>query len=526
MKSNMSLLLKNQLLSTSSWNILKYSDDRKKKNQIIAGYFGMGFLYLLLLGYCIVMSIGYGNLGLTNAIPQMCATVVILLEFIFTVIKTNGYLFAFKEYDMVMSLPFRAYEIAGTRFIYMYIKNFLWVASISIAMMVGYAIYAPVTVLTIVIWIVLTLFLPLVPMVIAAAIGSLITAIGSGFRHKQLIQTVLTFIFMIICFSLRFIIDAIVKEDKLNDVINGTSNLTGALAKYFLPISWFEKAVFNDSILYAFLFIAVSLAVFAIFCLIIGKFYMGINSRLQSSAARKKYKMQRQKKRNVINAVVFKEFKRMVGSTIYITNACIGQVMCFAITVAAIFVNVKGLLSNLPFAGNFIGAIPILFYFMLGMLATTACSLSLEGKNYWIVQSLPIDMKTLFQGKMLFNIYITVPFMIFGCVVLGIKMSSGFFSTLVATVFGISLCLFSTAWGMRCGAKHARFDWENEVEVINQGTAVAVYLFPNMFGVMILGSALVYLSVITNVYVTLLPASAVVLLLAWLSYRSAMKCAK
>ena len=34
---------------------------------------------------------------------------------------------------------------------------------------------------------------------------------------------------------------------------------------------------------------------------------------------------------------------------------------------------------------------------------------------------------------------------------------------------------------MVCGVKHIKLEWENEVEVIKQGTAVLIYLLPNMF---------------------------------------------
>ena len=69
--------------------------------------------------------------------------------------------------------------------------------------------------------------------------------------------------------------------------------------------------------------------------------------------------------------------------------------------------------QNAPLTASMLApAIPFLAYFFIGMVATTACSPSLEGKNFWILQSLPVEMKTVYKGKMLFNIYLTVPFMI------------------------------------------------------------------------------------------------------------------
>ena len=525
MKSNLGVLLKCQLLSTSSRNILKHTDDKKKRGKIIGGYVGAAVLYLMLLGFCVAISIGFGLVGLTEAIPQMCAVLVTIMEFFFTVLKTNGYLFGFKEYDMIVSLPFRTSEIAGTRFLYMYIKNFPWVASISIAMMIGYVFFAPATVLTCVIWVVLTFLLPLIPMVVAAALGTVIAAAGSGFKHKQLVQTILTFIFLILCFSSRFIIDKIVKDKKANEIVTKISSYSDAFAKYYPPVNWFTEAVVGGSIVMAVIFTAVSVAVLVVFCVIVGKYYRRINSGLKSSVSHRAFKMRDQKMRSVRDAIVFKEFKRFTGSTLYITNAGFGQLLCIIATIAVLFVDVRGYLAAASLEKNMIGAIPVIYYFFLGMCATTACSLSLEGKNYWIIQSLPIDMKTVFKGKMLFNLYLTVPFMIAGCVVLGIKMDSGFAPTLVAMIFGVVLCLFSTAWGMRCGAKHAKFDWENEVEVIKQGTAVTVYLLPNMFGTMLLGTGLVILSVIFNVFLIFIPATVIMALLAWLAYRSAMKMA-
>lgn len=57
---------------------------------------------------------------------------------------------------------------------------------------------------------------------------------------------------------------------------------------------------------------------------------------------------------------------------------------------------------------------------------------------------------------------------------------------------GLALCTFSTVFGMVCGIRYMRLDWENEIEVIKQSTAVTVYILPNLFGTMgiIVGSVI------------------------------------
>ena len=113
------LLLRTLLRSTSLRNIYKYTKDKKKKSRIVGNFIGMFILYLLLMAYLIAMCIGYGIIGLTEAIPVMCALTISLLSFVFTLFKTNGYLFAFKEYDMLMSLPFEVNTIVKSKFLYM-----------------------------------------------------------------------------------------------------------------------------------------------------------------------------------------------------------------------------------------------------------------------------------------------------------------------------------------------------------------------------------------------------------------------
>ena len=162
-----------------------------------------------------------------------------------------------------------------------------------------------------------------------------------------------------------------------------------------------------------------------------------------------------------------------------------GQILCVVAGIAVLFVDVNKLLSKAlegaPITAEMLRpAIPFIIYFFLGMVATTAISPSLEGKNYWIVQSLPIRKRTLYFGKMLFNLYFTVPFMLFATITFSISFKASVVETILYIIMGLILCVLSTCWGLICGLKHMRLDWENEIEIVKQSTAVAVYLFPNM----------------------------------------------
>ena len=485
MKSSM-VLIKNLLLSTSQWNIYRFCRDKKKKGRIIGNFIGYAFLYLMLMAYGVFSCIGYGKMGLTEVIPMLCALTISLMAFFLTLFKTNGYLFNFKEYDMLMSLPFEAKTVAGCKFLYMYIKSLPWNLSISLAMLIGYAVYAKPGLSAMCLWLLLSFFLPVIPMLAAAFIGYIIARISAGFKKNNLIQTLLTFVIVIACFCLRFVIESLAKNGRLQETLTDLSGYLSKAGKIYPPAGWFVNSVVYLKPADIFIMTGVTLLLFELVFIPVGKAYRSINSKLKSHAAAGRFSMKEQKSRSIYNAIAFKEFRRMLGSTIYMTNAAIGELMALLLGVVILFVDVDKAVSTLtrgaPVTKEMLyPAIPLIVYFCIGMVATTAITPSLEGKNYWIVQSLPISKKTLYQGKMLFNMYLTVPFALFATVCICISAHVPVLTSVLSVILSFCLCAFSTAWGCVCGVKHMRLDWENEIEVVKQGAAVSLYILPNMF---------------------------------------------
>ena len=525
------LLLRTLLLSTSQLNIVRHSTDKKVKSRFVLVVIGMFFLYAMLMGYSIAICVGYGVYGIIDAAPVMCALVISILSFAFTMFKTNGYLFNFREYDMLMSLPFEVRTVAACKFMYMYIKSLPWYLSISVSMMIGYAFFAHPSVAVYPIWLILSLILPIIPMLIAAFIGFLIARVSSGFRKNNLVQTILTFIFVIFCFSLRYIIEYVVKDDRLGSTLEQTQKMTENASRYYLPATWFSEAINDLRISSILLIIGVSLLLFSAVFHIVGKSYRNINSAMKNHAAAKRYKMSSAKKRNIVSAIAYKEMKRMLGSTVYMVNAGIGVVLVSMVAIITLIIGFDRLImivtQNAPVDPAILRpAIPFIIYFFVGMMATTACSPSLEGKNFWILQSLPIEMKKVYQGKMLFNMWMTVPVSIFATLCMCVSAKVSVLDTVLYLVLGVSLCAFSTAWGCVCGIKHMRLDWENEVEVIKQGAAVTIYLLPNMFVVMGLTVGVVFLGLIMDHALIALVMTGIALLLAALSYLRVMALSK
>lgn len=532
MKSKRMLLLRTFLKASSSSNFLKYSKDKAKRSRVIGNLFAFGIIYAMMLGYVLMISIGLGQNGMASMIPATCAGMLIGVSFLFTLLKTNGYLYGFREYDTLISMPFTEKDIVSAKFLYMYVKSLPIVIVMSIASLIGYLIAGAGNVLTVILWLLLSLVLPILPMILASAIGAIIVRIGINFKHKKLIQTILTFIIIIPCFFLNFIIQDIAKNNKFQEVLEKTSGFFDKASKIFSTSDWFVKAVNDNNLLYALLLIAVTVVIFELFFAIVCKSYRMMNARLVQSAAGKKYKMTTQKARSMVKSIAFKEFRRMTGSTTYLVQIGMGFVLTAILGIVCIFIKGEVIVDKVTQGapvppGILIPAIPLIVYFLAGMVPSTTCSPSLEGKNYWIMQTLPIDPLVDCKGKLLFQWFLSIPISVFAVLTMSFSFGTSVVEALAGCVAIICLCMFSSLWGLSCGIRFKKLDWDNEIEVVKQSAAVTVYLLPNMFVTMGLIAGVIFLNyLLKNVILIYGVLSLVALLLGWLSWLSVRKMIK
>lgn len=528
MKNKTLLLFRTLLKSTSSLNILKTTDDKKKKGKIIGGYIGMGILYLMLIGYCLLTAIGFGYLGVLDQMADMTAIMICALSFVFTMLKAGSYLFGFREYEMLMALPFSEKTIVSSKFLYMYMKNLPWNLSISIAMLIGYGLMARPAIYVYPLWILLSLILPVIPMLAASFIGFIIARIGTAFKHWKAVQTALTFAFVFLAFSLRFILEKLFRNNEIEDVIQGLSDKTQQIGSFYPPISWFTKAVTEGKLLLAILLIAITVILFELTFSIIARSYKKMNSTMKTSASKQSFKMTTLKRRSPSQAIAEKELRRFIGSTNYFVNVGFGYILALVLGVASLFIGFDRIIGlvvqGAPVTSQMIlPAIPFVIYFLTGMAAMTTCSPSLEGKNYWILKSSPLTNRQIYLGKIMANLYLAIPAQLITTLLFCISAKASFIEMVSFMILGVVLSCFSSVFGCACGIHFMKLDWENEIEVIKQGTGVVVYMFPNMIltTVLLLGS--IFLSRVTGTVVTVLLAA---LLYAALTFVFALRVEK
>lgn len=114
---------------------------------------------------------------------------------------------------------------------------------------------------------------------------------------------------------------------------------------------------------------------------------------------------------------------------------------------------------------------------MSSMSVITAPSVSLEGKNIWIIQTMPIKLREVLKAKIALHVVITLPcaFALAVCssIVFGLNAADFICVTLSSIVF----VLLFAEWGLFLNLKMPNLNWSSETTVIKQSMPVFLTMF-------------------------------------------------
>lgn len=497
-------LLKIQLMSIFGINKMIHEQDERKKRKAV----GMGILLAFAGVMCILMSVTY-NYGILVALTLLklqsfyMPLVVVVTSFIIfftSLYKVNGVLFGFKDYDRIMTLPIKTSTIVASRIILLYLLNFAFLCVVMIPAGIIYGLMIPTTFYFWVKYLIAFFFIPLIPIIAGAVLGSIITSIISRFKKSSLIGTLLYILF--IC---GFMVFSFTGNQKMIDTFTD-ANLVDQLLQKFIGRTYplailYGKGVCDNNIGAFLIFIGLSLLGFIIFVSVLGTKFKAIHTALTSTRMRKSYQLGRLRGNTPLMALYKKEVRRYFSSTIYVVNTSIGSIFLLLFTGSLCFVDLKRMemLLEMPGLSGYVSQFaPLVVSGFLVLTTTTASSISLEGKNLWILQSLPVPVKTIFLSKLMVQCVIAVPAILIGGTILIVVLPTTFIESITILILPLIYNLFLGILGLICNLKYPKLEWNNEVEVIKQSMATIINMIGGMLSLLILIGGVVIMKGLEN----------------------------
>ena len=470
---------------TEDMNIFKIST--KKSNT-----FTKVFLPIILSIMIMSIMFSYSEMFMEVLVPIhmefVLLTLFIMVTSIMTLVegiyKSGNLLFNCRDDNLLLSLPIKKSTVLFIRVFKFYIFELLYNSIFLLPAMVCYAIHTNPNINYYVVSVIGLLLLPIIPILLSCIIGSIISYFSSKFKGKNYAQTIITMIFLLGIMYLSFN-----TNNLLSDIAKNASNINDFITKIYYPAGTFIELVNNYSFIKLSEFILVNLVLFVITIILIGKIYFNINSSIKSVKTNKKNSNYLIKTNSPLKALIKKEFNRFINSTVFVTNAGFGLVLfiigCIAIVIKYDDIIKMLMQSNIGLTIDFINNnLPILMFglicFASFMTSITSSMISLEGKSFNILKSLPVNPFIIIKSKVLAAVLIMIPFMIIGDLIIFIRFGFDLLSIILLLIASILFPLISETIGIIVNLKYPRMDAKNDTEVVKQSMSSMISVFIGM----------------------------------------------
>ena len=471
-----------KLLMCNLWGIneWRFSKNKQKKARFVLSASAILLLAVFYVAYISLFTVSYIQLGLSDIIPAYMLTVTSLLILFFTIYKSGNIIFQMKSYDLLISMPLSPTAIIVSRFFTMYISNMLLSLITFVPITVVYALYLTPDFSFYVMMLLTVFFAPLLPMTIATAVGALIIAVSARTKHKTLVSVVLTLALVAGMLALSLFGNGMTDAQLEDMVMQLSVILTEQIKRIYPPALLFSNALINKSFVWYTMFAVISAGIFVLFVWLIQFKFFDICSWLTVKETKRNYKLQSLKQNSKIKALLKREIKHYFSSSAYVINTMIGYIMMTILGVAILVMGTENL-NNLLGMPDFFSKAGAFILATAGAVASiTASSISLEGKHYWILQSLPVSNKIIINSKILLNIVIALPFYIITEICVLISCHSDLLQCIWLIVTPIIYIVFYSVTGITMNLKFPVMNWENETAVVKQSIAVMLSMLINI----------------------------------------------
>lgn len=521
-------LLKKQILEVFSW---VYFDRKNGKSRSKAGIIGYTALYLFLfifLGVFFFQMAGalckpLADAGFGWLYFALMGLIAVALGVFGSVFSTYSSLYTAKDNDLLLSLPIPPGKILMIRLLGIYLVGLMYELIIAVPTVIAYFLAVKPTVLTVMLNILTPLVLSFFVLALSCILGFLVALISSKLKSKNIVTVVLSLAFIAAYYYVYAQAYQIIQS-----ILAAPDKVGNSVKSILYPFYQMGLGAQGD-VLSFLLFTLMVAALFFVTYFVLTRSFLSI-ATANKGAVKKAYKEKAAKAASMGSALLSKEFRHFVGCPIYMLNCGLG---IFFMPIAAVAILIKGPELAEMFYGMLDDAadiLPLLAAAGICMLTTmndiTSPSVSLEGKNLWLVQSFPIPAKKVLHAKLKLHLILTVIPATLLAVCLFIAFRFTVLNAVLVLIFVLIFILMMALIGLALNLKMPNLSWTDATVPVKQSLCVTLALFGGWVIILALGgiylftmqyiTPLVYL-----IAVSVLAAAVTALLWRWIDTKGA-----
>lgn len=446
------------------------------------GMFGMLFYKM----YSPIFSAGYGWFYFS-----FMGIAAFALCFIGSVFNAQAQIFNAKDNDLLLSLPVKPFSILLSRVVSLVLLEYVFEAFVVLPAGFVWIISQPVSVVSILFFIIAVLIIPLMAISLALLFAWLLSLITARLRNKNLI----TLVFWLIFFFAYFWAFSNIQKN-IQFLIQNGMHFAAAVQKALFPAYHLGVAIERGSVVSMIIFVICALAPFILALLILSANFIKIATTNRGSA-KIKYREKALKVSGVRMAFIQKELRHFLSNPMYILNTALGGL--FMLIGAVLLVVKRDMVLSYVEQLNKTGIAlspAILVCVALSVISAlnfvSAPSISLEGKNLWIAKSLPVPSFDILISKAAMHLLVCGTPAVVSALICAFFLKVTVFQFILMLLVPFLITVLVALMGVVINLQFPRFDWINEIQPIKQGVSSLLC----MFGAFVLVAAVILLYVV------------------------------
>jgi ABC-2 type transport system permease protein len=432
----------------------------------------------------LVQAFAMGVMGSASSLPVMFFMAGLLLTFITSVPNAKSMLFAFRDFDLISSMPISPRSIIASRLLVFIASETIYTAALLVPAFIVYGIFMNPGELFIISAILLTITAAILPSVIGAVFGVLAAFFTSRFRFGKILQFIALLVITIAGFAFQFAMNSGISPD-VTDKVTGSAI---ALTSNFYPARLFDEAT-SGNLTSLVLFLLMSVFLLMLFAIVFGRVFTQINTILTAVSSGRKWvaKSKDWKNSGAFKALFLKDLKLFFGSPVYVFNAGFGALLMLIVAVLAAVMPIQTILGWIgvpPEIGitnaQISSFVPLVLSFFPAMTCTTSASISIEGKRLGLLASLPVSPRKIYLAKLAVNWIVIVPIIIISGVILVYRLNPVPSLALMYFAVPIAFAFLTSASGMFFNLLLPKLAWTTEQQAVKQSLSVLLSVFLGM----------------------------------------------
>ena len=437
---------------------------------VMVGLLG-GMFTMMSLGLCgPLVSAGMGWLYFA-----LMSLLAVLLGAFGSVFNTYSGLYLAKDNDLLLSMPIPVNTLMASRLLSVYLMGLMYSGVVILPAVIVYWVVAPVTAGVILGGVLLLALLSVFVLTLSCALGWVVAKISLKLKNKSFITVLASLIFLAAYYFVYF-----KAQGAITALISNAEAWGEKFRSAAYPIYLLGKVGTGDPLAMGIWTAAVA-ALTALLWWLMARSFLRIATST-GNTAKAVYREKAATVRSAFSALLGKEFARFTKSPAYMLNCGLGLLF---LIVAAVLLLVKGgsVIALLEEAGlsGLINGMPLFFCaalgFIIGTIDITAPSVSLEGKNLWLAQSLPVTPWQVLRAKLSVQLILSAPLVLL-CSVAGIViLRPAALPAILMLVIPQASVLFQSMFGLVLNLLRPSLNWSNEIYPIKQSMSVFIALF-------------------------------------------------